>query len=214
MVEPARLDPGPVRPGLLLVHLSGGSTGARRPRNASRGSALRRRGTAQAPALPDGARGVPERPPRGARDPRGAGTGRRLVARAPFRGSPPAFRLELPVREESSCRSYESICRSCSRRFEALGDRAAESGLPGLRGRGPREARLHLRRGRGPSPGSAESSGDGGSCGTCGDPRGPGFPAPSMSSSVRKPRPLRSVISHVAELPLRRIHRVPLAQDA
>jgi putative FmdB family regulatory protein len=69
---------------------------------------------------------------------------------------------------------YEYICRSCSRRFEALVMGPPSPACPGCGGKDLEKLVSTFAVGGGPSPGSAESSGDGGSCGTCGDPRGPG----------------------------------------
>ena len=70
---------------------------------------------------------------------------------------------------------YEYICRSCSRRFEALVMGTTRAACPGCGGRDLDKLLSTFAVGAGGvSRESAESSGDEGSCGTCGDPRGPG----------------------------------------
>jgi putative FmdB family regulatory protein len=71
---------------------------------------------------------------------------------------------------------FEYICRSCSRRFETLVMGKASPACPGC-GSDDLEKQFStfaVGGGGQASAGSPESFEDAGSCGTCGDPRGPG----------------------------------------
>jgi len=73
---------------------------------------------------------------------------------------------------------FEYLCRKCSRRFEALVMGSARPACPGCRSADLEKLVSTFAVGGGAGErfaGDADSAAEsGGSCGTCGDPRGPG----------------------------------------
>jgi putative FmdB family regulatory protein len=71
---------------------------------------------------------------------------------------------------------FEYHCRTCSRRFEALVMGASHPACPGCAGRDLKKLVSTFAVGNrgGGSLEGAEPVAEGGGCGTCGDPRGPG----------------------------------------
>jgi putative FmdB family regulatory protein len=67
---------------------------------------------------------------------------------------------------------FEYVCRSCKHRFEAIVNRSASAECPSCQGRDlERQLSLFAVGGRGPELAARQPLG---SCGNCGDPRGPG----------------------------------------
>ena len=68
---------------------------------------------------------------------------------------------------------YEYICKDCSRRFEALVYGSKKAKCPHCQS-GKLEQQLSVFAVAGSGKSASESTGTGGACGSCGDPRGPG----------------------------------------
>lgn len=71
---------------------------------------------------------------------------------------------------------FEYLCRKCSRRFESLVFGTARPACPGCGGADLEKliSTFAVAGGASRSAGTMESTAEPGSCGTCGDPRGPG----------------------------------------